>query len=120
MGHVAAVLRGEACWTGEGKLINSANSEGLELNGLTVKDSKPAATEWLAKRGQGKASVKYKLRDWLFSRQRYWGEPFPIIHYDDGSIELVDEADLPVELPEMSVLCQPLLLLPPILPSIRV
>ena len=99
---VAAVLRGEACWTGEGKLINSANDEGLKLNGLTVKDSKPAATEWLAKRGQGKASVKYKLRDWLFSRQRYWGEPFPIIHYDDGSIELVDEADLPVELPEMS------------------
>ena len=99
---VAAVLRGEECWTGEGKLINSANDEGLELNGLTVKDSKPAATEWLAKRGQGKASVKYKLRDWLFSRQRYWGEPFPIIHYDDGSIELVDESELPVELPEMS------------------
>ncbi len=99
---VAAVLRGEACWTGEGKLVNSANAEGLDLNGLTVKDSKPAATEWLAKRGQGKASVKYKLRDWLFSRQRYWGEPFPIIHYDDGSIELVDESELPVELPEMS------------------
>ena len=99
---VAAVLRGEACWTGEGKLVNSANSEGLDLNGLTVKDSKPAATEWLAKRGQGKAAVKYKLRDWLFSRQRYWGEPFPIIHYDDGSIELVDESELPVELPEMS------------------
>ncbi len=99
---VEAVLRGEACWTGEGKLINSANAEGLDLNGLSVKDSKPAATRWLAARGEGKEAVKYKLRDWLFSRQRYWGEPFPIIHYEDGSIELVDDCDLPVRLPEMS------------------
>jgi len=99
---VDAVLRGEACWTGEGKLINSANAEGLDLNGLSVKESKPAATRWLAARGEGKEAVKYKLRDWLFSRQRYWGEPFPIIHYEDGSIELVDDCDLPVRLPEMS------------------
>ena len=98
---VDAVLAGKACWTGEGKLINSANAEGLDLNGLSVKDSKPAATDWLAARGQGKEAVKYKLRDWLFSRQRYWGEPFPIIHYDDGSVELLDESELPVGLPEM-------------------
>ena len=98
---VEAVRRGEACWTGEGKLINSANAEGLVLDGMCVKESKPAATEWLAARGQGRRAVKYKLRDWLFSRQRYWGEPFPIIHYDDGSIELVDESELPVRLPEM-------------------
>ncbi len=96
-----AVLAGKECWTGEGKLINSANSDGLDLNGLSVKDSKPAATAWLAARGMGREAVKYKLRDWLFSRQRYWGEPFPIIHYEDGSVELVDEKDLPVELPEM-------------------
>ncbi len=95
-----AVLRGECCWTGEGKLINSANHEGLDLNGMSVERSKPAATAWLAARGQGREAVKYKLRDWLFSRQRYWGEPFPIIHYEDGSVELVDE--LPVRLPEMS------------------
>ncbi len=99
---VEAVLAGRACWTGEGKLMNSANAEGLDLNGMSVSESKPAATAWLAARGCGKQSVKYKLRDWLFSRQRYWGEPFPIIHYEDGSIELVDEADLPVSLPEMS------------------
>ena len=98
---VEAVLRGEACWTGEGKLIHSANNEGLDLNGLSVADSKPAATRWLEARGLGKEAVKYKLRDWLFSRQRYWGEPFPIIHYEDGSIELVNSDELPVDLPEM-------------------
>ncbi len=99
---VAAVLAGRACWTGEGKLINSANNEGLDLNGLSVKESKPAATKWLAARGLGREAVKYKLRDWLFSRQRYWGEPFPIIHYEDGSIELVRDSELPVNLPEMA------------------
>ena len=98
---VNAVLAGTACWTGEGKLINSANADGLDLNGMSVAQSKPAATAWLAARNQGKEAVKYKLRDWLFSRQRYWGEPFPIIHYEDGSVELVDEAELPVQLPEM-------------------
>ena len=98
---VEAVLAGKACWTGEGKMINSANDEGLDVNGMSVKDSKPAATRWLAERGMGKEAVKYKLRDWLFSRQRYWGEPFPIIHYEDGSVELVDESELPVALPEM-------------------
>lgn len=98
---VAAVLAGKACWTGAGAMINSANAEGLDLNGMAVEQSKQAATEWLAARGEGQASVKYKLRDWLFSRQRYWGEPFPIIHYEDGSIELVDESELPVTLPEM-------------------
>ena len=98
---IDAVLAGRACWTGEGKLINSANREGLELNGLSVGESKPRATAWLASRNCGKEAVNYKLRDWLFSRQRYWGEPFPIIHYEDGSIELVDEDELPVLLPEM-------------------
>ncbi len=99
---VAAVLAGKACWTGEGKLIHSANTDGLDLNGMTVAQSKPAATAWLAARGEGKEAVKYKLRDWLFSRQRYWGEPFPIIHYEDGSVELVDESELPVLPPEMT------------------
>ncbi len=99
--EVDSVLAGRACWTGEGCLINSGNRDGLVLNGMSVKDSKPAATRWLAERGLGREAVKYKLRDWLFSRQRYWGEPFPIIHYEDGSIELVNESELPVTLPEM-------------------
>ena len=98
---VEAVHRGEACWTGEGKLIHSSNGDGLKLDGLSVAESKPAATRWLEERGLGREAVKYKLRDWLFSRQRYWGEPFPIIHYEDGSIELVNSDELPVDLPEM-------------------
>ena len=98
---VADVLAGKACWTGNGKMINSANADGLDINGLEVKDSKRIATEWLEARGIGKAAVNYKLRDWLFSRQRYWGEPFPVIHMEDGSIRLVPEDELPLELPVM-------------------
>ncbi len=98
---IAAVLAGKACWTGEGLLIHSANDDGLVLDGLSVNDSKPAATAYLAARGLGREAVKYKLRDWLFSRQRYWGEPFPIVHYEDGSIELIGEDELPLLPPEM-------------------
>ncbi|MDD3116356.1 MAG: leucine--tRNA ligase [Victivallaceae bacterium] len=95
------VLAGNACWTGNGKMINSANHDGLDINGMEVADSKRVTIEWLEARGIGKGAVKYKLRDWLFSRQRYWGEPFPIIHLEDGSIKLVDDNDLPLTLPEL-------------------
>jgi len=98
---VAAVLAGKACWTGNGKMINSANDDGLDINGLEVKDSKARTIAWLEKKGIGKGAVNYKLRDWLFSRQRYWGEPFPVIHMEDGSIRLVDEKDLPLTLPRL-------------------
>ncbi|MDD5729378.1 MAG: leucine--tRNA ligase, partial [Victivallales bacterium] len=98
---VGEVLAGEACWTGNGRMINSANAEGLDINGMEVQDSKRVTTEWLEARGIGKAAVNYKLRDWLFSRQRYWGEPFPVIHMDDGSIKMVTEDELPLELPAM-------------------
>jgi leucyl-tRNA synthetase len=98
---VADVLAGKACWPGNGKMINSANDDGLDINGMEVKDSKRTTTEWLEARGIGKAAVNYKLRDWLFSRQRYWGEPFPVIHMEDGSIKLVPEDELPLELPVM-------------------
>jgi leucyl-tRNA synthetase len=99
--NIEDVLAGKACWTGNGKMINSANEDGLDINGLEVKDSKRKTIEWLDARGIGKAAVNYKLRDWLFSRQRYWGEPFPVIHMEDGSIKLVPEDELPLELPEM-------------------
>lgn len=56
----------------------------------------------LSRKNIGKLSVNYRLRDWIFSRQRYWGEPFPIIHWEDGTIELLDEKDLPLELPIMT------------------
>ena len=64
-------------------------------------DAKAKITAWLEERGVGKGTVNFKLRDWLFSRQRYWGEPFPLIHAEDGEVLLVDEADLPVTLPQV-------------------
>ena len=72
------------------------------LNGLSVEAARPAMIKWLEEKGVGKAKTQYKLRDWLFSRQRYWGEPFPVIHWEDGTQTLVDEGDLPLTLPELA------------------
>jgi len=72
------------------------------LNGLSVEEARPAMIKWLEERGVGRAQTQYKLRDWLFSRQRYWGEPFPVIHWEDGTQSLVDENDLPLTLPELA------------------
>lgn len=94
------VLRGEACWPADGKYIHSEN-ETLSLNGLSKKEGIAKMVAWLESKGLGKATVNYKIRDWLFSRQRYWGEPFPIIHWEDGEISTVDESELPVLLPEV-------------------
>jgi leucyl-tRNA synthetase len=85
-----------AAYPGEGVAVNS----GI-LDGLPTAQAKQKMTNWLAERGVGARSVAYKLRDWLFSRQRYWGEPFPVIHCEDGQVKLVPDADLPVELPEL-------------------
>ncbi len=94
------VLAGEACWPADGKYINSAN-ETLSLNGLSKKEGIEKMIAWLEAKGIGKATVNYKLRDWLFSRQRYWGEPFPIIHWEDGEITALDDKELPVLLPDV-------------------
>ena len=72
------------------------------LNGLSVEEARPAMIKWLEEKGVGKAKTQYKLRDWLFSRQRYWGEPFPVIHWEDGTNTLVPEKDLPLTLPELA------------------
>src|SRR5699024_7694143 len=80
---------------GEGEVMNSDF-----LNGLDVAAAKDKITDWLEEQGAGRKAVNYKLRDWLFSRQRYWGEPFPIIHVD-GEPKPLDEDDLPVTLPEV-------------------
>ena len=71
------------------------------IDGLSVKDAQKKMIAWLEEKGVGKAKVQYKLRDWLFSRQRYWGEPFPVIHWEDGTQSLVVEQDLPLTLPEL-------------------
>ena len=89
---------GEA-FTGDGPAVNSANAD-VSLDGMGVADAKRTIIDWLVGRGSGESVVQYKLRDWLFSRQRYWGEPFPIVWDDDGPIA-VDESQLPVELPEI-------------------
>ncbi|MBQ5796207.1 MAG: leucine--tRNA ligase, partial [Kiritimatiellae bacterium] len=71
------------------------------IDGLSVKDAQKKMIAWLEEKGVGKAKTQYKLRDWLFSRQRYWGEPFPVIHWEDGTQSLVPEEDLPLTLPEL-------------------
>jgi leucyl-tRNA synthetase len=89
----------EEAYTGEGELVNSANKD-ISLNGLAVAEAKAQIIAWLEGKNAGQKSVNYKLRDWLFSRQRYWGEPFPIIHTDDGH-KALDESELPLQLPEV-------------------
>jgi len=87
-------------WTGDGAIINSANDE-VSLDGLGVADAKTRIIDWLAERGAGERTVTYRLRDWLFSRQRYWGEPFPIV-YDEHDLPIaIPDAALPVDLPEV-------------------
>ena len=85
---------------GNAKIINSTNDKTLSLDGLSVDQAIKEAILYIEKNSIGKATVNYKLRDWLFSRQRYWGEPFPLIHKDD-KVELIPEEDLPVMLPEV-------------------
>jgi len=83
-----------------GVSVNSRNSE-LALDGLPTAEAKVAITHWLEKRGLGKKTVNYKLRDWLFSRQRYWGEPFPIVLDENDRTRALRESELPVRLPEL-------------------
>ena len=71
------------------------------LNGLDIAAAKAMIIDWLAENGHGEGTIQYKLRDWLFSRQRYWGEPFPIIHLEDGTVKALPESALPVSLPEL-------------------
>ncbi|MGA1362872.1 MAG: leucine--tRNA ligase [Ilumatobacteraceae bacterium] len=88
-------------YVGDGTVINSSN-DSVSLDGLTsVTDAKARMNEWLEAEGLGKATVTYRLRDWLFSRQRYWGEPFPIVYDTDGHAHAVPEGLLPVLLPEL-------------------
>jgi len=96
------ILKGDACWTEDGIYINSSNEEtGLDINGLNKEKGIQKTIIWLEENNLGKATVNFKMRDWLFSRQRYWGEPFPVIHWEDGEVSLLDDDDLPLELPDL-------------------
>ena len=96
------IIAGKECWTEDGKYINSSNKEtGIDINGLIKEKGISKITAWLESKNIGKAKVNYKLRDWLFSRQRYWGEPFPVIHWEDGEISIIDEKNLPLLLPDL-------------------
>jgi leucyl-tRNA synthetase len=88
-------------FTGEGAGVNSANDE-VSLDGRPTPDAKRTITAWLESKEIGRGEIQYKLRDWLFSRQRYWGEPFPILHGPEGELVAVPDEDLPVELPPLT------------------
>jgi leucyl-tRNA synthetase len=84
------------CTIADGWAVNSG-----EFTGLSTRDAIRGITEWLEKKGIGSKAVNYKLRDWIFSRQRYWGEPIPLLHCETCGIVPVNEADLPLRLPEV-------------------
>ncbi|SDI58101.1 leucyl-tRNA synthetase [Actinokineospora alba] len=86
---------GEA-FTGDGPAINSGFLDGMEID-----EAKSTIIAWLEEHGHGRGTIQYKLRDWLFSRQRYWGEPFPIVYDEDGQPIALPESMLPIELPEV-------------------
>ena len=89
------VLAGAACYTGAGTMINSRRFDGLDSE-----EAKQGITESLGEKAR--ATIQYKQRDWLFSRQRYWGEPIPLVRYENGIIEPLDESELPLRLPDLA------------------
>jgi len=91
------VINGEECFTDDGYSINSGF-----LTGLSTQDAKVKMLKWLEEKNIGIKNINFRLRDWLFSRQRFWGEPFPLIHFENGKIKALKEEDLPVTLPKVS------------------
>jgi leucyl-tRNA synthetase len=97
LNYCEEVREAKTCFTEEGYSINSGF-----LTGLTTAEAKAKMIKWLEDKGIGRRNVNYRLRDWLFSRQRFWGEPFPLIHFEDGRIKALKEEDLPVRLPKVT------------------
>ena len=98
--EIIQVLEGgdisKEAWTQDGIHINSGF-----MDGLNKQDAIDRMLEWLEEKGIGKKKINYKLREWIFARQRYWGEPIPVIHYEDGTVGVLDDEDLPLILPEL-------------------
>jgi len=90
----------EAVFDGKDSVCTNSENEEISINGLAYEEAFEKIADWFEKKGLGQRKVNYKLRDWLFSRQRYWGEPIPIKHYEDGSER--SETELPLNLPEVS------------------
>lgn len=97
------IVEGEAPWTGEGVMLANEHvvAKKLKLEGKPNTEAGELICDWLQENKLGRKVISYKLRDWLFSRQRYWGEPIPIIHWEDGEVSALDEKELPLELPEV-------------------
>lgn len=97
------VIDGEISWTKPGTMIPCMHNvaKEIQLEGKPNKEAGELITAWLTSFKFGRKVVQYKLRDWLFSRQRYWGEPIPIVHWEDGRVTAVDDSELPLELPEI-------------------
>ncbi len=95
-----ASIEEEAYTAHDGFAINSSNDE-ISLNGLATPDAIKKINNWIEEKGIGKAKIQFKLRDWLFSRQRYWGEPMPIMFFEDGTKRCLDENELPLILPDV-------------------
>lgn len=95
------VMQGKRCWSEEGIVVNSKHGD-LSLNGLSLESAKKTMINWLEVHQKGNGAITYKLRDWLFSRQRYWGEPFPLLKFEDGTIRILDDDELPLCPPEVS------------------
>ena len=87
------------CYEGQESVMINSKTTGLDINNLSPSLARKKVTRWLEDNRLGRAVVRYKLRDWLFSRQRYWGEPIPILHFDDGTKRVLREDELPLELP---------------------
>ena len=98
--EIIPVLEGgnveEAAYTKDGLHINSGF-----LDGMNKQEAIDTMISWLTERGIGKKQINYKIRDWIFARQRYWGEPIPVVHFEDGSTKALDDKDLPLILPEL-------------------
>ncbi|MDO5672275.1 MAG: class I tRNA ligase family protein [Actinomycetaceae bacterium] len=90
----------ESAWVGDGVICNSANDH-ISINGMNKEQAIATMIEWLGKAGLGEETYTYRLRDWLFSRQRYWGEPFPVVYDKDGVVHALPESMLPVTLPDL-------------------